>query len=156
MKLPPGPGTWPAFWLAQAKTQTNVSSAAEIDVIEYYGQFSGAYHATIHEWYKNPSQTWYRASVIKVPPNSLIDSWHSYGVRILPDHITFFLDRKPVWEQPTPPELKEPMYPIVNLALGSGWPINNTPNPSILHVQYVKIYDYIQNKSCGIAPQSRS
>jgi len=148
MKLPPGPGTWPAFWLAQLKSPTDTSPSAEIDVIEYYGQFDGGYHATLHEWYGNPSQTWFRAKVVEVPAGSLVTGWHDYGVRILPDRITFFLDRRPVWDQPTPPELKEPMYPLVDLALGSGWPITNTPNPSVLKVRYIHVYQYVQGGTC--------
>lgn len=148
MKLPPGPGTWPAFWLAQLQPSNSTSPAAEIDVIEYYGQFSNAYHATIHEWYQNPSHNWYRGKIIKVQKNSLVTGWHDYGVLILPDYITFFLDRKPVWQQPTPPELKKPLYPIVDLALGSGWPISNTPNPSILQIQYVHVYKYAPRAQC--------
>lgn len=149
MKLPPGPGTWPAFWLGELKSPTDHSPAAEIDVIEYYGQFYDAYHAGLHEWYQKPSESWYRGATIKVPAGSLVAGWHDYGVQILPDHITYFLDRKPVWDQPTPSELKMPMYPIVNLALGSGWSINNTPNPSVLQVRYVHVYAYVPGGTCG-------
>ena len=148
MKLPPGPGTWPAFWLAQLQPSNARSPAAEIDVIEYYGKFANAYRTTIHEWHHNPSHTWYRGKAISVPKNSLVTEWHDYGVRILPDYITFFLDRKPVWQQPTPPELNKPLYPIVDLALGSGWSITNTPNPSVLKVQYVHVYKYIPGLQC--------
>jgi len=29
---------------------------------------------------------------------------------------------------------------LVNLALGSGWPIDKTPNPSYMYVDYVRAY----------------
>lgn len=148
MKLPPGPGTWPAFWLAQLQPVGTKSPAAEIDVIEYYGKFLNAYHVTIHEWYHNSSHTWYRGKTINVPKNSLVTGWHDYGVRILPNYITFFFDRRPVWQQPTPPELNKPLYPIVDLALGSGWPITDTPNPSVLKIQYVHVYEYAPMSRC--------
>jgi hypothetical protein len=32
------------------------------------------------------------------------------------------------------------MYPLVNLALGSGYPIDKTPDPSTLLVDYVHVY----------------
>src|SRR5579864_5927642 len=35
MKLPPGPGTWPAFWLAALKPATVTDRKVEIDAIEY-------------------------------------------------------------------------------------------------------------------------
>ena len=33
-----------------------------------------------------------------------------------------------------------PEYLLVNLALGGGWPIDKTPNPSDMLVKYVKAY----------------
>jgi hypothetical protein len=32
------------------------------------------------------------------------------------------------------------MMVLVNLALGSGWPIDHTPNPSIMKVDYVHVF----------------
>ncbi len=62
----------------------------------------------------------------------------------------------PVWSRPTPPELDGPMYPIVNLALGSGWPIDKTPNPSRLLVDYVHVYgrDAGPPEGCPPGPQA--
>jgi hypothetical protein len=30
---------------------------------------------------------------------------------------------------------------LVDLALGSGWPIDRTPNPSIMQIDYVHVYE---------------
>ena len=49
-QLPPGPGTWPAFWLNSVLPQGSQQPGVEIDVIEYYGQFNDAYHSTVHIW----------------------------------------------------------------------------------------------------------
>jgi hypothetical protein len=54
--------------------------------------------------------------------------------------INFFLDRRIVWTQPTPKELTRPMYPLINLALGGGWPIDGAPDPSVLLVDYVHVF----------------
>jgi hypothetical protein len=43
MKMPPGPGVWPAFWLAALKPAKTADGNIEIDVVEYYGQFGSAY-----------------------------------------------------------------------------------------------------------------
>jgi hypothetical protein len=32
------------------------------------------------------------------------------------------------------------LFPLVNLALGSGFPIDRTPDPSVLLVDYVHVY----------------
>jgi beta-glucanase (GH16 family) len=154
MKLPPGPGTWPAFWLAALK-QPNKDDAAgsvEIDVIEYYGQFTAAYRSTVQVWFKDQAKHRATGQQIDVATNSLVTGFHTYGVDLSPQHIIFFLDGKEVWRQPTPPELTGPMYPLVNLALGSGWPIDHTPNPSELLVDYVRVYGRGAGPPAGCTP----
>ena len=37
-------------------------------------------------------------------------------------------------------EVDKLLYLLVDLALGSGWPIDQTPNPSYLYVDYVRAY----------------
>ena len=140
MKLPPGPGTWPAFWLAALRPAGSGDGNVEIDVIEYYGQFTASYRSAIHVWYKDDAKTRGKDQEIKVADGALVKDYHTYGVDISPQAIVFFLDGKQVWSQPTPVELNVPMYPLVNLALGSGWPIDKTPNPSTLLVDYVHVY----------------
>jgi beta-glucanase (GH16 family) len=140
MKLPPGPGTWPAFWLAALKPDSPTEGNVEIDVIEYYGQFTASYQAVVHVWYKDQSKNRGKSQKIDVPDRSLIQDFHTFGVDISPKAIVFFRDGKSVWSQPTPPELDGPMYPLVDLALGSGWPIDKTPDPSTLLVDYVHVY----------------
>ncbi|MGH7093695.1 MAG: glycosyltransferase, partial [Stellaceae bacterium] len=44
-QLPPGPGTWPGFWLNANQPAGSKAPGVEIDVIEYYGQFPAAYHS---------------------------------------------------------------------------------------------------------------
>ena len=161
MRLPPGPGTWPAFWLAALKPTTATDGSAkngnvEIDVLEYYGHSTSAYHAVVHVWYEDQAQSRGTGHVVDVKADSLVKDFHTYGVDISPKSITFFLDRKKVWDFPTPPELTGPMYPLVNLALGSGWPIEQTPNPSVLLVDYVHVYhrDAGPPEGCPAGPPS--
>jgi len=157
MKMPAGPGTWPAFWLAAQKPVKGSDGNVEIDVIEYYGQFTSAYQTAVHVWYKDSAKTRGQGEKIEVPDGSLVQDYHTFGVDVSPRSIAFFLDGKRVSEQPTPPELDGPLYPIVNLALGSGWPIDRTPNPSTLLVDYVHVYerDAGPPAGCPVGPQSR-
>jgi hypothetical protein len=67
---------------------------------------------------------------------------------VAPDSVTYYLDRRPVWQQPTPPELRTPLYPLVDLALGSGFSIENTPDPSVLQVDYMRVYRPADHPSC--------
>jgi hypothetical protein len=49
MKLPAGPGVWPAFWLA---SERDGIESSEIDIIEYYGHRTDIYHQVVHVWSK--------------------------------------------------------------------------------------------------------
>jgi hypothetical protein len=85
---------------------------------------------------------------IPVPDGALVQGFHTYGISILPEGITYYLDRRAVWQQPLPPELNRPMFPLVNLALGSGYPIDHTPDPSVLLVSYVHVYAWRKDGAC--------
>ena len=141
MKFPEGPGTWPAFWLMSLQ-QARQTPKIEIDVVEYYGHMTDKYFVTGHVWYggADKHRTRRDGKRLSVPDGSLTGGFHRYGVRVDAKHITYFLDGEAMWQQPTPDEHKAPLYPLVNLALGSGYPIDKTPDPSILEVDYVRVY----------------
>lgn len=154
MKLPPGKGTWPAFWLAALKRVSDSDGNVEIDVIEYYGQFTSAFRSTVHVWFKDPAKKRAVGTKIDVPDGALVSDWHTYGVDVSPGHIVFFLDGEEFWRVKTPAELTYPVYPIVNLALGSGWPIDETPSPSVLLVDYVYVWERTAPPAEGCKPGS--
>ena len=141
MRFPPGPGTWPAFWLMSLQP-ADQSPKIEIDVVEYYGHQTSRYFATGHVWYASEEEgkTTHDGTRIAVPDGSLVEDFNRYGVRVEPETITYFLNGEAVWEQPTPAEHQAPLYPLVNLALGSGYSIDETPDPSTMEVDYVRIY----------------
>ncbi|MGE4303105.1 MAG: glycoside hydrolase family 16 protein [Novosphingobium sp.] len=162
MRFPPGPGTWPAFWLISLKPVSDKSPKIEIDAVEYYGHDDSSYQVAWHVWFEGKDQDKLNrggGAKVSVPAGSLIDRYHDYGVRVEPDWTTFYLDRKSVARVPTPRELKTPLYPLVNLALGSGYPIDKTPDPSVLLVEYVRVYrDDPAGRSarCPAKPQART
>ena len=99
------------------------------------------YESVVHVWKKTERGRSYQALLRhKVPPGSLVDDFHLYGASIDPDWIVFYLDRTEVGRTPTPPEFKRPLFILLNLAMGAGWPIDETPNPSVLEVDYVRAY----------------
>ena len=144
MKFPPGPGTWPAFWLASLKPANDQAPGVEIDAVEYYGHSDARFSSALHVWYKGADRALTRQSVHRtdVAAGSLVADFHNYGVRVAPDKITYYFDGALIWSQDTPPELKQPLYPLVNLALGSGFPIDHTPDPSVLSIEYVRVYAF--------------
>ncbi len=138
MKMPAGPGTWPAFWLV---SHSDPAYHCEIDVVEYYGHGTGWYQIALHLWPKLPSaKLGSQLETIKVPDHSLVETFHNYGVEITHDDIIFYLDRVEVARMSAPAAAHQPMSMLVDLALGSGWPIDKTPNPSILYVDYIKAF----------------
>ncbi|GAB5456491.1 MAG: hypothetical protein Hens2KO_27200 [Henriciella sp.] len=156
MKFPPGKGTWPAFWLMPLVPVRSVDGRVEVDVVEYYGRRSDRFHSVIHVKYDDKTHNRSQGTRTAVPERSLIDEFNTYGVDISPSEIVFFLNRKEVWRQSTPKEIQYPMYPIVNLALGSGWPIDETPDPSLMYVDYVRVYARGDADTCapGLAAES--
>lgn len=148
MKFPPGDGTWPAFWLMPLKAVGSVDPRVEIDVVEYYGHRTDQFHTVIHKHYNKPGKKWVEGTRTPVVPGSLVEGFNQYGVDISPEWLVFFLNDEEVWRHPTPVELDYPMYPLINLALGSGWPIDNTPNPSVMEVDYVRVYARSATRGC--------
>lgn len=136
MKLPRGPGVWPAFWLNSNNRKDDKTPSVEIDIIEYYGQFPGSFQSVWHVWSRTDPEKFGKI-VTHVPSGSLSDSFHTYGAEVTKEWIILYLDRREIGRAPTPSEHTKPLMMLVNLALGSGWPIDKTPNPSDLLVDYV-------------------
>lgn len=133
-KFPAGEGVWPAFWLI-GRTEQNT---AEIDVVEHYGAFPERYTASVHVWdRKDPSLSKSKHSRIPVTKGLLSSGFHTYGVSVEEDFIGFYFNRREVWRTETPREHRRPLYLLVDLGLGGGWPIENAPNPSFMYVDYV-------------------
>ncbi|MGZ2432369.1 beta-glucanase (GH16 family) [Rhizobium redzepovicii] len=138
MRLPPGKGVWPAFWLIGLDRS---KYTAEIDVLEYYGRAPYEFSMGFHIWRQSQGGQNSTGGYWKTVEDGILNSeYHTYGVDIQADKTTFYLDRQYLWSFDTPKEFHMPFYPLVNLALGSGWPIDETPNPSILLVDYIHVY----------------
>jgi len=140
-KLPPGPGVWPAFWLDSMPPPTSDDPSIEIDVLEQYGKFPAAFNSTVTVWPKAGKGT--RRSEMKintVPAGSLSQAFHDYGVMVDPQWIVFYLDRAEIWRTKTPPEHRHGLMILVDLGLGSGWPIDQTPDPSYMYISYVRAW----------------
>ncbi len=112
-KVPVGVGVWPAFWLLA----NNGGWPPEIDVIEGRGQQPGAVVMTT-QW-RNPATGFVeRCGFDFSVANAWVD-FHDYGVLWERDRLVYFIDRKPVSEIKAPGTFEDPMYMLVNLAMGS-------------------------------------
>ncbi len=138
MKMPGGPGVWPAFWMLSMDER---GYRAEIDVLEFYGHEPNAIQSSYKTHNIGPDHDpfgelrWQEST--EKPPT---DEFNLYGVSVEDDFMVFYLNRKEYWRIETPEEFKQPFYILVNLALGSGYSIDKTPNPSHLYVDYIHAY----------------
>jgi beta-glucanase (GH16 family) len=137
-KFPSGPGVWPAFWLI-GRTD---AYTAEIDVVEHHGEFPERFTSAVHVWdRKDKDRSVSVHQRTEVAPGSLSVDFHTYGVSVEEDFIRVYFDRREVWTTPTPAEHRMPKYILLDLALGSGFSITDTPNPSYMFVDYVKVWE---------------
>ncbi|WP_187277596.1 glycoside hydrolase family 16 protein [Methylobacterium sp. WL18] len=134
-KLPDGSGVWPAFWLVGTDKS---NGSTEIDVLEYYGKYNAGFHTVLHFWSKDAPR--HQDFVIDVPAGSLTNSFHDYGILITETTTKFFFDRRKYLEIATPEDFRQPLYILVNLALGGGWPIDDLASPAVMHVEHVRAY----------------
>jgi beta-glucanase (GH16 family) len=141
-RLPAGDGVWPAFWLLGAKRDTH---QAEIDVMEFYGHAPAEYLATVHDWNLNDAaQSQTAIARIPVKPGELSDGFHTYGAKVDANAIHFFFDRREVGTLPAYADFAQPMYLLVDLGLGGGWPFDRAPNPFFMYVDYVRAWQQKQ------------
>ncbi|NLS03697.1 glycoside hydrolase family 16 protein [Rhizobium sp. P32RR-XVIII] len=153
-KLPSGPGVWPAFWLGTSEPRDRQEPSLEVDVIEYYGHDPASFQSAYHIWHKNPVRSDHEVHHTKVEPESLTKEFHTYGVQVDPENITYYFDRGEIWKVKTPETHKMPLLLMANLALGSGWPIDQTPNPSVMAIDYIHAYKFKSESERSLCPPS--
>jgi Glycosyl hydrolases family 16 len=112
-KVPTGDGVWPAFWLLA----NNGGWPPEIDVMEGRGQNPGDVVMTTH--WRIPTTGFVQSCGLDFSvPNASTD-FHDYGVLWERDRLVYFIDRQPVADIKVPASFEDPMYMIVNLAMGA-------------------------------------
>ena len=116
-------GAWPAFWLLPAKGPW--PRYGEIDGPETIG--NGKIYWTTHMQDKGRN-----GQTEIVTPGDCTRGWHRYGTLWRPDSIGFYYDRRLIGHMPTPAGLTEPMYMILDLAVGGSWP--GEPDPAATQI----------------------
>jgi beta-glucanase (GH16 family) len=112
-KIPVGTGVWPAFWMLA----DNGGWPPEIDVMEGRGQRPGDLVMTTH--WRIPDTGRVESCGFDFSLPGAATDFHDYGVLWMRDRITYFIDRKPVSDIKVPIGFEDPMYMIVNLAMGA-------------------------------------
>ena len=158
MQMPSsGTGAWPAFWLSTTNSIPTVSSTPvqheEIDILEWYGttHTAGSEQAFMqqasHNWNPNGSQSQTKGTYLYSPQTEMPagaypwEGFHTYGVKVDPKHITWYIDGVQTNQIPTPTKyLTSKFYVMIDYALGGGWPLTGMVNGSALKVDWVRVY----------------
>lgn len=112
-KIPVGIGVWPAFWLLA----NDGGWPPEIDVMEGRGERPGDLVMTTH--WRVPATGHVQSCGMDFSRPDATTHFHDYGVLWTRDRLTYFIDRKPVSDIKVPVGFDDPMYMIVNLAMGA-------------------------------------
>jgi beta-glucanase (GH16 family) len=112
-KIPVGVGVWPAFWMLA----DDGGWPPEVDVMEGRGQRPGDLVMTTH--WRIPSTQRIESCGFDFALPDAATEFHDYGVLWMPDRLIYYIDRKPVTDIKVPIGFNDPMYMIVNLAMGS-------------------------------------
>jgi hypothetical protein len=139
-KIPVGVGVWPAFWMLA----DDGGWPPEIDVMEGRGQEIGDMAMTTHWRIRATGSVQSCGFDFLVPDAS--SGFHDYGALWTPDRIVYFIDRKPVSDIKVPMGFDDPMYMIVNLAMGAkyfrGVGLVNAESPVMVEFQIDRISVY--------------
>jgi hypothetical protein len=143
MLIPAAPGTWPAFWMLPSDNLVAPTpSVAEIDALEAYGVHPlDACHST-HQYASGDEDAGVSRCGQRFASDRDALSWHTYGVSITPTDVTYFIDGRVVATAPQVRGGGSPMFFMVNLALGGGWPIDlaSVQDRATLYLDYVRVY----------------
>ena len=129
MSMPMAKGSWPAFWMVpdpamgvEADIGENIAIDPQVDHIRGYA--SGQVPAY--------------AEALKVGDPA---GFHTYGLLWTPQTLTYYYDEVAVYRAPTPAAWTDPMYMLVNLAVGGyGGPPDPAAFPASMQVDYVRAY----------------
>jgi beta-glucanase (GH16 family) len=151
IKMPWGPGIWPAFWMLGADIDENPwPQCGEIDIVEYRGQEPNLIHGSLHgPGYSGGSPVTKSYGFEK---DRFDVDYHVFRVDWVEDEILFYVDdvvyqRVTIDEVPGQWVYDRPFYILLNMAVGGnyvGFPTVNTTFPQRMLVDYVRVYKEVK------------
>jgi len=132
--MPDDQRVWPAFWLLPE----DGSWPPELDVVEMRGQDPNTVNVTVHS--DDGGSHIIDSTPVKVAST---EGFHNYGVLWDEDHITWYFDDVAVAQADTPDDMHDPMYMLVNLAVGgaAGSPTDGLAGGSEMNIDYIRAYE---------------
>jgi beta-glucanase (GH16 family) len=147
-KLPKGLGTWPAIWMLGSKTPLKWPDDGEIDIMEHVGFDQGNIHASVHCKKYNHIIGTQKTDTIHIKDCS--EAFHVYQldwdaetIRIGIDNTVYF-EYKNEHSDRTAWPFSEPMYLLLNVAVGGNWGgqkgVDSSIYPLRMEVDYVRVF----------------
>ncbi|HOV69501.1 MAG TPA: glycoside hydrolase family 16 protein, partial [Clostridia bacterium] len=126
IKVSEGRGIFPAIWLLPAEDKT----FPEIDIFEMIGSYPQDFYGVIHYWESNSHKRKYFCKKVEKKEQ------YEVGLEWAPDKLSWYIDGELVFstDKGVP---NEPMYLIINQAVGGDWagsPDINTVFPSVFEI----------------------
>jgi len=147
MKLPWGPGIWPAFWLLGGNCETVTwPQCGEIDIMEYRGQQPTLAYGAVHGPGYSGGGSITKAYALQNDRYDL--DFHVFGIEWGTDYIDYYVDDN-LYQRITPADVPgewvydHDFFIILNLAVGGnyvGFPTTDTRFPQTLLVDYIRVY----------------
>jgi|GEM_PF-992650 len=134
LKYPEGKSFFPAVWMLPA----NDTSYPEIDIMEVVGHKPDTVYFVYHYHNGEKRKFAYKSNIVDY------DAYHTYTLQWTPESLAWYIDDEQIF-QVTRDIPDEPMYLIINFAIGGVWPgapDANTVFPSKVLIDYVKIVPY--------------
>ncbi len=151
-----GFGAWPAFWVKSVNEYFRLTeSRLELDVYEGYNSDPKGHHHAYHNWPAKrlvagrterhrwvSNYTGLKASRMGQDVNLFDDQYHLYGMMIDETWVKFYFDNLELARFPTPPEAKQEVFILVDLAL-NGDEIDKVDGIYEFTLDYVRVYQKV-------------
>lgn len=145
IQMPAGKGAWPAFWLMSQNSSgaDHLPSTAELDIVEAYGHDPAGACQAKHWWSGSPESHQTNCSSENFAYGDNASTWHTYGAKVTEDEVIYYIDDVEVWRHDSFAQANTPLYFMLNLALGGGWPIDLSPygDQIDMYVDYVRVFE---------------
>lgn len=153
-------GTWPAFWLLTVD-RPGETGTDELDIIEAYGgegpgspNADDTYMITPHAWNQGEAGKALEKQAFDALhnpchmrrfgiPSTWFEAFHTYGCLITETDTVYYCDDIEVGRHATLPLCKQrPLFFMVNLATGGGWPVDLSRYDGLadMYVDYVRVW----------------
>ena len=152
IKIPPGRGTWPAFWMLPSdNAYGNWPKSGEIDIMEHVGYDPNKVHISVHTEAYNHLINTEKTSSKDLP--TAISEFHKYRVDWTPYSVRGFVDDVQIFEfinkntgYSSWPFNKK-FFLILNIAVGGNWGgaqgVDDGIFPTKMEVDYVRVYSLV-------------